>query len=217
MTGVILAGGKNRRMNGKIKALLTFGGETLLQRQIREMKPVCDELFLVTNQPEHFTPLIGGEVQLIGDDIPAKGPLSGMHAAFSRAGHRDVWVVGCDMPFISGAVAQALADCKHRRNCDAVVPVIDGRLHPLHGVYSRECADVIVELLRKDFCQVKQFLQKIDWQTADNSFFLKRGFDLHFVLNVNTPEQYEKALALFKNKLKEQQLSRRTDHNLPPI
>lgn len=194
VTGVILAGGQNRRMDGQIKALLPFRGETLLERQIKEMKLICDELFLVTNQPEQFSLLIEEEIQMVVDEIPFMGPLGGMHAAFTRANHDHVWVVGCDMPFISSRIARTLVDCRGRLNCDAVVPFIGGQIHPLHGVYSKECGHVMMELLQKDIRQVKHFLQRIKWKAKDELFFMERGFDLRFVTNVNTPEEYEKAL-----------------------
>ena len=51
LTGAILAGGDNRRMNGEAKALLTFGAEKLIQRQIRQMREICSEMIVVTNHP----------------------------------------------------------------------------------------------------------------------------------------------------------------------
>jgi molybdopterin-guanine dinucleotide biosynthesis protein A len=199
VTGVILAGGLNRRMHGKMKALLPFHGETLLERQIREMKLICEELLLVTNQPDLFPPLLGDEIEVVRDEIPFQGPLGGMHTAFTRANHDDVWVVGCDLPFLSSRIAQALIACRHRFNCDAVVPVIGGQIHPLHAIYGKACGHVIFDLLRQDIRKVKQFLQRIDWKMADESFFIEHGFDMRFVTNVNTPEEYKKALGEEEN------------------
>ncbi|WP_170839643.1 molybdenum cofactor guanylyltransferase [Lihuaxuella thermophila] len=194
MTGVILAGGENRRMNGRMKALLPFGGETLIERQVREMKRICDELFVVTNQPDLFSPVVGEGVQIVRDEIPFQGPLGGMHTALTRASHDDVWIVGCDLPFLSSRVAQALIACRRRFKCDAVVPVVSGRTHPLHAIYGKACGSVILDLLRQEIRQVKQLLERIHWKRADESFFMEHGLDLRFVTNVNTPEEYKKAL-----------------------
>jgi molybdenum cofactor guanylyltransferase len=194
ITGAILAGGQNRRMEGKVKALLPFSGELLIERQIAQMKQVCEEIIVVTNQPSLFLPVLDRSIRIITDYFPSKGPLSGMHAALSLARNPDVWIVGCDMPFLSGSAAHALWELKKTINCDATVPVIDGRTHPLHGIYSKSCADAISALLLSGEYRVMEMLRMIYWQEASETYFTERGIDLNFVTNVNNPEDYDKAL-----------------------
>jgi molybdenum cofactor guanylyltransferase len=194
ITGAILAGGQNRRMEGKMKALLPFSGELLIERQIKLMKTMCDEIIVVTNQPGMFLPLLDRSIRIITDYFPSKGPLSGMHAALSLARNQDVWVVGCDMPFISPEAAQALLELKKTMKCDAVVPVIEGKTHPLHGLYSKGCADAISALLLSGEYKVMEMLRMIYWQEAPEAHFEEQGIDLKFVTNVNSPEEYEEAL-----------------------
>lgn len=194
ITGAILAGGQNRRMDGKMKALLPFSGELLIERQIALLRLLCDEIIVVTNQPSVFLPVLDRSVRIITDYFPSKGPLSGMHAALSLARNSDVWIVGCDMPFISPKAAQALWDMKKSAKCDATVPVIDGKTHPLHGIYSKGCADAISALLLAGEYKVMEMLRMIYWQEASDSFFQERGINLGFTTNVNTPEDYESAI-----------------------
>ncbi|MCZ8515254.1 molybdenum cofactor guanylyltransferase [Paenibacillus filicis] len=106
LSGVILAGGKNRRMGGSHKALLPFHQEKLVHRQIRRLKQVCTEIILVTNDPKTFLPLVDSDVRIITDYYSGKGPLGGMHAGLSLANHVNVWLIGCDMPFISPQAAK---------------------------------------------------------------------------------------------------------------
>lgn len=194
ITGAILAGGQNRRMEGKMKALLPFSGELLIERQIAQMQKICEEIIVVTNQPNLFLPVLDRSIRIITDYFPSKGPLSGMHAALSLARNPDVWIVGCDMPFLSAEAAQSLLDLKKSIHCDAAVPVIDGRTHPLHGVYSKNCADAISALLLSGEYRVMEMLRMIYWQEASESHFLDQGIDLRFVTNVNNPDEYETAL-----------------------
>lgn len=194
ITGAILAGGQNRRMEGKMKALLPFAGELLIERQIAQMKTVCEEIIVVTNQPSLFLPVLDRSIRIITDYFPSKGPLSGMHAALSLARHPDVWIVGCDMPFISAQAAQALLELKLEVKCDAAVPVIDGRTHPLHGIYSKSCADAISALLLAGEYRVMEMLRMIYWQEATEAYFAERGIPSAFVTNVNNPEEYDTAL-----------------------
>lgn len=194
ITGAILAGGQNRRMEGKMKALLPFSGELLIERQIAQMKTVCEEMIVVTNQPSLFLPVLDRSIRIITDYFPSKGPLSGMHAALSLARYPDVWVVGCDMPFVSAEAAQVMWEMKKAAKCDAVVPVIDGKTHPLHGIYSKNCADAISALLLSGEYRVMEMLRMIYWQEAADPDFTEKGIDLNFVTNVNNPEEYDKAL-----------------------
>ena len=53
--GLILAGGRARRMQGRDKALLTIRGEALLAHAIRRLRPQVDVLALNSNaEPELF-------------------------------------------------------------------------------------------------------------------------------------------------------------------
>ena len=54
LTGVILAGGQNKRMDGQNKALLSFSNERLIERQIRIMQESCEEIIVVTNDPPYI-------------------------------------------------------------------------------------------------------------------------------------------------------------------
>ncbi|MDF2924123.1 MAG: hypothetical protein K0R57_3037 [Paenibacillaceae bacterium] len=194
ITGAILAGGQNRRMEGQVKALLPFSGELMIERQIKYLKMMCDEVIVVTNQPNVFLPVLDRSVRIITDYFPSKGPLSGMHAALSLARNQDVWIVGCDMPFISPQAAQLSWELKKTLKCDAVVPVIDGKTHPLHGLYSKNCADAISALLLSGEYRVMEMLRMIYWQEAPEAYFQEQGVDLKFVTNVNNREEYEAAL-----------------------
>ena len=122
LTGVILAGGANRRMKGESKALLPFGGQPLVVRQVDRMRILCDEVIVVTNDPRPYLPILDRSVRIITDFFAGHGPLGGMHAALSLAKHTSVWVVGCDMPFVSSKAAELLWNRK-RDGFEAVVPL----------------------------------------------------------------------------------------------
>ena len=64
VTGVILAGGKSRRM-GQNKALLQLGDETLIGYVIRRMQSITDELLLITNSPDEYAHLDIDNAQVI--------------------------------------------------------------------------------------------------------------------------------------------------------
>lgn len=190
LTGVILAGGANRRMKGESKALLPFGGQPLVVRQVDRMRILCDEVIVVTNDPRPYLPILDRSVRIITDFFAGNGPLGGMHAALSLAKHTSVWVIGCDMPFVSSKAAELLWNRK-RDGFEAVVPLVAGGRFPLHGIYDRECHSRIVPLLDKGETRVSALLGNLFWSELADRFLQENGADLNFVSSIKTMEDYE--------------------------
>lgn len=190
LTGVILAGGSNRRLHGQPKALLPFGGEPLIVRQLRLMQPACSELIVVTNEPKPFLRLLDPEVRIITDFVPNRGPLSGMHAGLSLARNRDVWIAGSHMPFVSAQAALLLRE-KKREGFEAALPRIRGGIYPLHGVYDRSCADKIWPLLRSGEPSQTRLLKEIYWGELGEAVVQAEEVEAGFVDCFHTKEEYE--------------------------
>ncbi|NEW05879.1 molybdenum cofactor guanylyltransferase [Paenibacillus sp. SYP-B3998] len=197
LSGVILAGGANRRMKGELKALLPFGGKPLIARQIDRMRELCDELIVVTNDPKPYLNIVDRSVRIITDFFEGHGPLGGMHAALSLAKHSSVWVVGCDMPFISSKAAKLLLNRK-LDGFEAVVPLVAGEIHLLHGIYDRACAPHIVPLLKQGETHISALLKHAFWSELGDQFLYENGVDLNFVSSIKTLEDYE-AMLLTEN------------------
>lgn len=189
LTGVILAGGDNRRMGGKLKALLKVNGKRMIEKQIEEMDPICDQLIVVTNQPD-MIPKNSKITDVVSDRIPGKGPLSGMHAAFSIADCEYIWVVACDMPFISQRAVNLQIERLVHEKCEAAIPFVRGRLHPLHGVYKKNLKKKIEESLVNSHYKILDFLESISCSVMNEDTFIQNNIDISFVSNVNTPDDY---------------------------
>jgi molybdenum cofactor guanylyltransferase len=194
LTGVILAGGQNRRMGGKPKALIPFRGVPLLNIQLQEMAKICQQILIVTHIPELFAPILQefqqAAVRCIPDVMPGKGPLSGIQAACLTAATDRLWIVGCDMPYLSAAAAEALNELCEVTQADAVIPVIHEKVQPLHGIYDKRIAPVVSELLEMEQFQLMGLLERIHFQTADDSFFAQKNIALTFTVNLNTPDDF---------------------------
>nr|WP_275983986.1 molybdenum cofactor guanylyltransferase [Paenibacillus hamazuiensis] len=186
-----MAGGSNRRMGGRFKALLPWNGRPLIEHQLEQMRRLCSDIVIVTNRPDDLAMYACGTVRLAADLHPGEGPLAGMQAAWAAARGDLAWIVACDMPFVSAAAAEAMAELQAGSGCEAVVPQLDGRVQPLHGVYSRSCAERIDRLLAGGERRVMRLLDGVSWRAADEAFFAGKGIDLRFVLNINSVEQYE--------------------------
>jgi molybdopterin-guanine dinucleotide biosynthesis protein A len=189
LTGVILAGGSSRRMGGDNKSLLMLGGETLIERQVRIMRTVCNEIIIVTNTPRSYLRKVDESVRIITDYIPSKGPLSGIHAGLTLAQNQEAWIVGCDMPFLSPEAAELQLRQKED-GYEAIFPSIESTLYPLSGVYDRDCAQHIWNMLMNGDTQIQSLIKVLNWQQVPESDFKSAGIDTRFVKSIKTYEDY---------------------------
>lgn len=159
----------------------------------------CNELILVTQEPERYEDELksfAGAVRVIPDLQPGKGPLAGLQAAMAAAYNDELWVVGCDMPSVSVRAAEAMSGLRKDTDSDAVIAQLQGRLHPLHGLYHRRCLQTVERLLAEEDYRMMRLLRELRMQEADASFFEERGIPTDFTRNINNPGEYSKLLSL---------------------
>jgi len=179
MNGCILAGGKNSRMNYKMKALLEYRGETFLERILKAMEGL--DRFLIANNRELFE---GMELPVYSDIVKDIGPMGGIYTALKKSSSRECMIVGCDMPFIG---RELIDEITSYNEYDLVVPRIEGQLELLCAMYSKECIPVIEELIEKKKYKLTFILERVRVKYLD----LTKG-ELENFVNINTPEEYEK-------------------------
>jgi len=194
ITGAILAGGKGDRMGGTHKALLPFHSERLIHRQISRLKQLCTEIIIVTNEPFVYAPIVDRNIRIITDYYSNNGPLAGMHAALSLAYNDHVWIIGCDMPFVSTDAAKLMLQQKERSKPEAVIPYVNGQLYPLYAVYDKSCASSIAAMLERNDMEISDFVSRLAYETTTEQKFESEGLKVDFITDVNTPDEYEAAL-----------------------
>ena len=184
---VILAGGASCRM-GRSKALLKLENETLIARLARQLA-AFDELIISSNSEEPGCAVSG---RLVPDIYPGLGPLAGLHGALSAAEKPYLLCVSCDLPFFTGrrAAEMLAAFPKGARTLACAEP--GGRIHPLCGIYATAALPVMERRLRQGQLRMRELLEELDWIR----FPVQKG-DIE-LMNVNTPEAYHEALAIYK-------------------
>jgi len=199
---VILAGGEGRRMGGANKALLELGGQTFLDRQLREAEAISDDVVVVVAGDSALADRLAGDgtdrgrrVRFVSDRYPGEGPLAGVHAGFAAARRPYVWLLGCDQPYASASVALWLLERlrAERTAVQAVVPRIGGREQPLHAVYRKEAGEQAERLLVAGERRLRAWLEQIGAAYAEEEDFRLAGHSLTFAHDIDTPEQYEEA------------------------
>jgi molybdopterin-guanine dinucleotide biosynthesis protein A len=196
ITGVVLAGGLSRRMGGQPKGLLTLSGEVMVTRIIRRMHPICNELLVVANEPELYREHLPENVDIISDLSKDAGPLGGMDAAFKHASHSVLWIMGCDMPFVSHLAAGFMYDqLIQNEELAAAIPEIGGKLHPLHGIYRKSATLQVEQLLLQQHYRVTGLLDHIRWVKVEEQSFLEASIPTNFTINANTPAEWQQVQA----------------------
>jgi len=194
VTAVILAGGKGSRMGGVNKALLALGHETFLERQLRAASQWADDIVIVSGDRSFAVPEMGAvAVRVVPDVFIGDGPLAGLHAGLAAAANAEAWVLGCDQPFPDAAAGRLLLDELRRRGCHAALPIIGGRLQPLHAVYRKEVCEAAARLLGQGERKLRALLEHVSWCAVDEQLFVDAGISPSFSMDVDTPEQYDQA------------------------
>jgi molybdopterin-guanine dinucleotide biosynthesis protein A len=142
-SGIVLAGGQSKRL-GVDKALLVFGGRTLLEIAVERLKELTPDVVVACGAGTRpGWPVVAS--RNIVDRVPGRGPLAGLDAGLRIIANEAAVVVACDMPFLDSALLRHLGG--RLGNHLAAVPMIGGRYQALHAVYSRRCLPRVEELL----------------------------------------------------------------------
>ncbi|OGR75651.1 MAG: hypothetical protein A2X32_03275 [Elusimicrobia bacterium GWC2_64_44] len=186
IAGAVLSGGKNSRMGGRCKALLSFRGRPLIAPALDLLRGVFGSAVVIANDPAGYE---GLGARVLPDILKDKGPLGGIHAALAGCGARPVFVAACDMPFLDEGLIRALAAEWLRAGRGAAVPRAGGLLEPLCGVYGPELAAPLAAfLLAASDLSVRAFLRGVPTRVLELGPDSRRVFT-----NLNSPADLEVA------------------------
>lgn len=183
ITGVVLAGGKARRMGGVDKGLLELQGKPLWKHVADTLLSQLDNV--VVNANRHLDVYQAGGLKVIPDltdDFP--GPLAGMLSVFQQEGGDWFLFCPCDTPYIPPTLAARL---NAQRNQAPVVWVHDGeRDHPTIALVNRSVQPLLQDYLLSGERRVMVFMTLAGGYAVDFSD-CKEAF-----VNVNTLEELAK-------------------------
>ena len=167
-------------MGGKNKALLQLGQKTFLSRLEDALSGFQEKLISVQDASwlgdSSFSPVL--------DEVTGRGPIEGLRRALSVCSSDALLVVACDMPLFSEKLTKALIQASE--DYDAVIcRDRTGKLHPLCGVYSKQCLPAIDSLIAQDDYRVGNLIKMVPGTvfSLDDTDFLDA-----MLSNVNTPE-----------------------------
>lgn len=184
ITGVILAGGESRRM-GSDKSLLPIQGARFIDHVYARMKALFDEVVIVTNSPELYSEI---NCRKVPDLYYAQGALAGVHSGLSHARNEQIFVVGCDMPFISARVVRHI--CAQADRGDLVIPNSCGGREPLHALYDKRCLPAMERVLDAGQRRIMLFFDQVKMVEISSGELKQLDPEEKSFQNINTPQDY---------------------------
>lgn len=190
-TGVILAGGENKRMP-VLKAFIEVEGKKIIERNLKTMKQLFQEVLIITNQPELYSYL---GVPLFGDIYNIRGPMTGIFTALVNSSNNWIFVSACDMPFINPELIRYMAAARARGGPGAnpyevIAPILHNRTEPLFAFYSKPVLTALEKLLFTSKRSLVDFLlnckKSVKYITKAEVKHIES--DARSFINLNTPE-----------------------------
>jgi molybdopterin-guanine dinucleotide biosynthesis protein A len=199
-SGVILAGGRSRRLGGGPKALRALDDRTLLDHVIERFRPQVGALRLsVERQSDDF--LRFGLSQL-SDPVPGfHGPLGGLLASLEAAGDAVTFVAlaPCDAPFLPRDLVARLRQRASKAGAEAVVARYGGVAQPTFSLWRRTLLDRLRNaVLAERIGGFMAFLDRIEWTAVDWPAAEPSPF-----FNVNDPDDLAAARDILEKSGKE--------------
>ncbi len=193
VAGVLLAGGRAKRMGGGDKGLRTLGGRPIMDYIVERVRPQVAALLINANgDPERFS---GYGLPVIPDVIedfagPLAGVLTGMEwAAANEPQCQWVATFACDAPFAPSDLVARLLAAVEEEGAAMACAASRGRAHPVFGLWPVALAAELRQAMSEED------MRKIDRWTARYNLievdFAADPFDPFF--NINAPENLAEA------------------------
>jgi len=183
----ILAGGKNSRYGGLNKAFIEVGDVTIIDRNIKVLKPLFLRISIITNHPEQFSNY--RSYPMTGDYFHEIGPLAGIHSALKNIEADAVFISSCDMPFLDSSLISLLLDTANNENADVIIPRVKGKIEPLFAVYSRNILNQLeIHIKESENRSIRSFIEKVNTLYID---FEDNETTQKAFININRPEDLD--------------------------
>lgn len=136
----------------------------------------------------------GGRITLVHDREAFAGPAPALVRGLRAAQHSTAFACSCDLPLLRARLALELSAMIG--GFDAAIPEIAGQSQPLCAAYRRGSADLIEAIAAEGEARLTAITARLKVRRVDAVELRLVDPDLQSFLNVNTPEDYARALTL---------------------
>ena len=176
---------------GSDKAWLELGGRSMISYVMGALKPAVTEVAIIANTADYH--VLG--VPIVPDINSGIGPIEALRAAMAASRYDRLVLVGCDLPFVTTELFQYLLS-KAERYATVVPLGADGMQEPLCAVYSRQSLSEVERMIESGQFKISPLFERIDTLFVEFEELSGLSGSELFFENINTPEQYQRALAL---------------------
>lgn len=168
ITGVILSGGKARRMGGDDKGLIAFNNKPLIRHVIDILTPQVDELIINANRNIEQYQSFGYPV--VSDSLADFcGPLAGMLATMQSVESDYILTAPCDAPMISALYRQRMMETLLHEQADIAVACDGERLQPVFSLIPTRLQDDLAQYLAQGDRKIDLWFEKYKLAIVDFS------------------------------------------------
>jgi len=199
ISGIILAGGENSRVNGLNKTFFKVGSQSIFERIYSIMNSFFDDLIVVTRTPDEF---LGWDIMIVPDIYHAHCSLNGIYSGVLYATNPQSFVVACDTPFISKDLITYMCDT-YSNACDVYYPQTEKGNEPLFAIYSKRCLNCFKNHLQLGKYKISKCIKSLKTDTIHESTLRKKDPNLLSFYNVNTAADLAEANRKLKERINE--------------
>ncbi len=182
ITGIILAGGRARRMGGIDKGLIPLCGRTMIEHVLDRLAEQVGAVIINANRNIDTYAAMGYPVLPDRDDSYA-GPLAGMSSGLHAADTPWCVTVPCDSPLVGNDVAIRLHAALEAAGAEIAVAHDGERAHPVVNIMASGLASSIDGFLEAGERKIDRWFDRHRWAYAD---FSDRP---EYFINVNTEDE----------------------------
>lgn len=179
-TVLVLCGGESSRMKTD-KGLVNFNGRPLILNILDVVQSITDKVILIAND-KRYTEL---GFQCYSDIYPGNGPMGGIYTGLKYSETKKNIVLSCDMPFMTAEFLTALI--RNTGDEEILVPVHDGIIEPLAGVYDSICKSTLQQNIIEGKLKMRDYLREQKTRLIEVKEIYS-GAEKIFT-NINTPEE----------------------------
>ncbi|KJR41649.1 molybdopterin-guanine dinucleotide biosynthesis protein A [Candidatus Magnetoovum chiemensis] len=189
VTGIILAGGENKRFP-YAKGLIVTEGKTIIDRNIEVLSQLCADVCISTNSPTLY---FNKKKRLIGDIINTRGPISGILSCLVNVQTEYIFVTACDMPFIKKELADLILSKSEGSSYDSIAPIFNNRIEPLLALYSKSVIPCLEKYIKENNKKLYSIFNDINVKYIYYDEFKHIDSSGVSFININTINDLEQA------------------------
>lgn len=194
ITGVVLAGGRATRWDGRDKGLIEVSGRLMISHVLDALTPQVEHVIINANRNLDAYGAFGWPV-VTDASRDFLGPLAGIASGLAAASTDWVAIVPCDSPLLAADCVSRLASaCEDDERTDLAVAHDGERIQPVFALIRRRLLEDLNTFLESGGRKIdrwygQQHMQLVDFSDSPDNF-----------LNINRPEDRDVLEARMKQR-----------------